>query len=83
MVKDGPLLKKKLAGGGGGGGGKGGLLISYLYLVVLAWLSPVNNPKLYVQVLLDFLCLTGFCLFVLFLFTCIFIHLFRFIKNLL
>ena len=78
-------FKKLIKGrrGGGGGGGKGGLLISYLYLVVLAWLSPVNNPKLYVQVLLDFLCLTGFCLFVLFFFTCIFIHLFRFIKNLL
>ena len=26
---------------------------SFLYLVVLASLSPVNNPKLYVQVLLD------------------------------
>ena len=69
-------------GEGGGVGGRGGRL-AYLYSVVLASLSPVNNPKLYVQVWLDFLCLTGFCLFVLFLFTCIFIHLFRFIKNLL
>ena len=48
--------------------------LAYLYLVVSASLSPVNIPKLYVQVLLDFLCLTGFCLFVCFVFVYMYIH---------